>query len=397
MVTKERILSAYDRIRPFIHRTPLIHSRSFSRMSGSEVFIKAENLQKTGSFKVRGVFNKIMGLKGQPVITASTGNHAQALAFAAATLGVKAKIIMPVTVPIVKEEATRAYGAEVVLHGSNLQEAMQYALSQEGYVFVHPFDDEEVIAGQGTIGLEIMEDLEGIGTILVPVGGGGLLAGMASIIKEGSTGTELIGVQTETAPSAHLSFREHRLLSAPVKPTLADGIAVGKVGKTTMEILAHQVDDILLVHEEQIAVAVLLFMERTKLVVEGAGAAPLAALLADPDRFKGRRAVLVASGGNIDPAVIDRIVRKGLVTAGRIALFHVVVDDNPGSLHDLTGIIAAHRANILDVSHNRLTEDLPLGKTRVAFTVEARRREDLGRILTDMRTAGYIVVEGGRP
>jgi threonine dehydratase len=382
-------------IKPFIHRTPLIRSRSFSEMTGADVYVKAENLQKTGAYKVRGVFNKLIGISSGKVITASMGNHAQALAFAARTLGIGSRIVMPLTVSIPKEEATRAYGAEVFLHGENLKEALAYALQQEGYTFVHPYDDDLVIRGQATIGLEIIEDLPEPDVIIVPVGGGGLIAGIALAVKETMPRTRVIGVQTESAPSAYRSFHEHRLAVEPPRPSLADGIAVETLGQRPLAVISRLVDDIVLVKEETIALAVLLFLERMKLVVEGAGAAPLAALIADSERFRGQRVVLVASGGNIDLATMDRILRKGLVTSGRIALFEVIVDDAPGSLHALTGIIARYRANILDVSHNRFTEDLPLGKTRVVFTLEARNRETFNQILSGIRDAGFPVPRMG--
>ena len=393
MAKREDLYRSYEKIKPFIHRTPLIPSRSFSEMSAAEVFVKAECLQKTGAYKVRGVFNKVIGHGLDRVVTASMGNHAQALAFAAQSLAMTARIIMPVTAPIVKEEATKSYGAEVILHGENLQEALDFALAQEGYVFVHPFDDDEVILGQSTVGLEIMEDLQDIDAILVPVGGGGLIAGVALAVKEISPRTEVIGVQTESAPSAHRSFQASRITAVVPGPTIADGIAVGEVGQRPFAVISRMVDDMILVKEEMIALAVLLFMERKKLVVEGAGAAPLAALLANRDRFRGKRIVLLASGGNIDLAVIDRIARKGLVTSGRIAVFEVIVDDTPGSLHTLTGIIAGYRANILDVSHDRLSQDLPLGKTRVSFTVEARTQDSFREILSRIRAGGFAATQ----
>jgi threonine dehydratase len=358
-------------------------------MTGSEVFIKAENLQKTGSFKVRGVFNKMLDLDHKKVITASMGNHAQAVAFAAKKLGFHAKIVMPVTVPIVKEEATKAYGAKVVLHGENLQEALDFAMAQKDYAFIHPYDDDQVILGQATLGFEIMEDLKDIDVILVPVGGGGLMAGTALSAKAFNATGKLIGVQTTSATSALRSFQKNKIIPDRPRPTLADGIAVGKVGEKPFLTISELVDDIIAVDDETIALAVLLFMERKKLVVEGAGATPLAALLLNKGRFKGKRVVLVASGGNIDLTLVDRIIRKGLVAGGRISTFEVLVDDVPGSLHVLAGIIANHRANILDISHNRLREDMPIGKIPVAFTLETRSKDSLSHILSNIVSAGF--------
>ncbi len=388
MIKLQDIQAAAENIKDFIHKTPLIHSNSFSKMTGAEVFLKAENLQKTGSFKVRGAFNKMIKVKGK-VIAASMGNHAQAVAFAAKTLGIQAKIVMPVTAPIVKEEATKGYGAEVVLYGENFHESLDYALSYENYVFIHPFDDDDIISGQGIIGIEIIEDLKDIDIVLVPVGGGGLISGISFAIKALSPGTRIIGVQTESASSAHDSFRQKKILDKPPLPTLADGIAIGKVGDRTFELINQYVDDIVLVDEDSIAMAILLFLERKKLVVEGAGAVTLAALLKNREKFSGKRIVLVVSGGNADFTVIDRIIRKGLVTSGRVGVFDVILDDVPGSLHSLTGILSSHRGNILNVFHDRYAGNLLVGKTRVVLVIEVRSRTHLEEILSDLEKKGF--------
>jgi len=384
------IQKACENIRNHVHKTPLIYSNSFSKMTGAEVYLKAENLQKTGSFKVRGAFNKMLHIKGK-VIAASMGNHAQAVAFAAARIGIHAKIVMPVTAPIVKEAATKGYGAEVVLYGESFKEALDYALSQKDYTFIHAFDDEEIIAGQGTIGIEIMEDLRDVDIIFVPIGGGGLISGISTAVKTLSPKTRIIGIQTESATSAYVSFREKKISDKPPSPTLADGIAIGRIGDRTFEIINKYVDDVIFVREDSIAMAILLFLERKKLVVEGAGAVPLAALLENREKFTGKRIVLVVSGGNIDFTLIDRIIHKGLMTSGRIGVFEVTVDDVPGSLHALTGIITSHRGNILDVVHNRLAADLPIGKTRVVFIVETRSKKHLEEILSELEQKGFGV------
>lgn len=391
MVNIQDIQNALENIRPFIHKTPLIYSNSFSRLTGAEVFIKAENLQKTGSFKVRGAFNKMSELRGGKVIAASMGNHAQGVAFAAGALGIKAKIVMPTTAPIVKEEATRNYGAEVVLHGEGFRDALNYALSQKEYTFIHAFDDEKIIAGQGTIGLEIMEDAKDIDCILVPVGGGGLVSGIAVAVKALSSKTEIIGVQAEAATSAYLSIRKDEITEKPPSPTLADGIAISRVGNLTWQIMNKYIDDIILVDEDSIAMAILLFLERKKLVVEGAGAVALAALIKNMERFKGKKVALVVSGGNIDFTVIDKIILKGLVTSGRIGVFEVVIDDVPGAFYSVTEIIACCRSNVLNVVHYRAAGDLPIGKTKVVFTVEVRGKEHLEVILSNLKTKGIEV------
>ncbi|HUJ18112.1 MAG TPA: threonine ammonia-lyase [Nitrospirota bacterium] len=389
MISLSDIQTARERIAPFIHRTPLILSNSLSRLTGAEVYLKLENLQKTGSFKVRGAFNKLLSVAEPRVIAASMGNHAQAVAFAAGKLGKSSVIVMPETASLVKQEATRGYGAEVVLHGERFSDALEYALTRKDALFIHPFDDDSVIAGQGTASLEIAGDLRDIDAVLVPAGGGGLLAGTAAAIKALSPRTEVIGVQAAQAASACISFSEHRVCERVPGPTIADGIAVGRVGVRTLEYMTKFVDGMLSVEEDAIARAILLFLERKKLVVEGAGAVPLAALLTNAGQFRGRRVVLLVSGGNIDFTLVDRIILKGLVTSGRIGVFSVVIDDVAGSLHAVTGVIGEQKANILDVDHARLGSDVPIGRTKVVFTVEVRGKEHLAEVFDALREKGY--------
>jgi threonine dehydratase len=385
------IRKAADAIGSFIHKTPLIHSHSFSSMTEAEVYLKAENLQKTGSFKVRGAFNKLKSLHNKKVIAASMGNHAQGVAFAAAELRIHAKIVMPVSASIVKQEATKGYGAELVLHGESFQEALQHARSHVDHAFIHAFDDEKIIAGQGTIGLEIIEDLKEIDAIIVPVGGGGLIAGIAIAVKALSPNTEIIGVQTSAAVSAYTSFRKKRITESVPASTLADGIAVGKVGNLTFDIIQKYVDDMVTVEEDSIAKAILLFLERKKLVVEGAGTVPLAALIERKERFRNKKVVLVVSGGNIDFTLIDRIIHRGLVSSGRIGLFEVTVDDVPGRLHALTGIISRQRGNIHTIVHDRLSPELSAVETKVVFTVETRGSDHLNDIIAAIGKNGFAV------
>lgn len=391
MITINDIQLAHRDIAEFIHRTPLIHSRSLSLLSGADVYLKLENLQKTGSFKVRGAFSKLLTVKDRKVIAASMGNHAQAVAYAAGKLGKRATIVMPETAAIVKQEATQGYGAEVVLHGERFNDALDHALSRRDAVFIHPFDDDAVIAGQGTAALEILEDLKDIDAVLVPVGGGGLIAGIAVAVKSLSSLTQVIGVQAAAATSACASFGEHRICERVPGNTIADGIAVGKVGVRTLELMRKHVDAMLAVGEDPIARSILLFLERKKLVVEGAGAVPLAALLENKERFQGKRVVLIVSGGNIDFTLIDRIILKGLMTSGRLGIFAVVIDDIAGSLHAVTGIVGSHKANILSVAHDRTTGDVSIGKAKVVFTVEVRSREHLASVLAALRERGYEV------
>lgn len=389
MIGLKDITEAADRIGPFIHKTPLVYSSSFSAMTGADIYLKAENLQKTGSFKVRGALNRIIGVPGDKVIAASMGNHAQGVAFAAQKLGKLAKIVMPVGASIVKQEATRGYGAEVILYGNSFSEALGYALSHEDHEFIHAFDDDAIIAGQGTVGLEIAEALKDTDYCLVPVGGGGLISGIAVAMKSLSGGTRIIGVQTAAAPSAYASFKDEKILERAARATIADGIAVGRVGDRPFEIIRRYVDDMVLVEDDDVAMSILLFLERKKLVVEGAGAATLAALLANKQMFEGRRVVLVVSGGNIDFTLIDRIIHKGLVISGRIGVFDVTVEDIPGRLQSLAKIIADRKGNILNVVHDRLSPDLPVIMTRVTFTVETKGKEHLQEILSALNENGF--------
>lgn len=391
MVTLEDIREAASAISPHVLRTPMMYSESLSRLSGSQVHVKCENLQKTGSFKVRGAFNKLLRLGAPGVVAASMGNHAQGVACAASVLGIRARIFMPEGVSIVKENAVRAYGAEVVVRGGTLAEALEAAVAEGGDPFVHPYDDDDIIAGQGTLGLEIMEQVEDVDIVLVPVGGGGLISGIALAVKSLRPATRVIGVQTEAAKSAFLSFRGKTIVGEPPGPTLADGIAVGRVGERPFEIMRKFVDDVVTVTESSIARAILLLLERKKLVVEGAGAVPLALLMEDSVKWRGRRAALVLSGGNIDFTLIDKIIYRGLVESGRIGVLQATINDVPGALNSITAVIAALRGNVITVSHDRLAPGLPVGKTKVRFTVEVKNIDHLSDIVRGLRTAGIQV------
>jgi threonine dehydratase len=394
LISLEDIKAARSAILPYVERTPLVRSRALSALSGAEVFLKCENLQRTGSFKVRGAFNKLLALKAENVVAASMGNHAQGVACAASSLGVRAKVVMPVGASIAKELAVRAYGGEVVLHGRSLKEAMEFARSQEGYTFVHTFDDDHLIAGQGTVGLEVVEQAEGgVDFVFVPVGGGSLVGGVAMAVKSLLPDTEVIGVQAEAATSALSSFMAKSIVEKTPGHTLADGIAVGRVGERNLEVILKYVDYMASVDEGSIARAILLLMERKRLVVEGAGAVPLAHLLSEKERYRGKRVVLVISGGNIDVTLLDRVIAKGLSESGRIASFGVVLDDVPGTLAGASGVIAGLRGNILGVSHDRLSGRLPVGKALVRFTVETRGAGHLGEVLSGLKAAGFDAQE----
>lgn len=392
-----KIERAGDRIRKVVLRTPIIYSEALSKLTGKEIFLKLENLQKTGSFKIRGAYYKLCRLsgpkKGREVVAASAGNHAQGVAYASSLLGIHSTIVMPEGAPLAKQMATRAYGGEVVLSGQNTDEALRQARRMEGAgkILIHPFDDEEVIAGQGTIGLEILKDIPEVEGIIVPVGGGGLISGIATIVKKRRPKVQIIGVQSSHAPAAFRSLERKRIVEVKVKPTLADGIAVGRIGEITFPIMQQKVDQIVTVNEEEIASAILMLMERKRLVAEGAGATPLAALLSKGISIKPQKIVLVISGGNIDVHLLDRIIEKGLTRTGRMARFEVLLRDVPGSLTKLTGLVAEHHANILHIVHERAAMDIPIGFSKVILILETRGPDHIQKIKKGLKEKGYTV------
>ena len=335
-VRRARLLSS-----GIVRHTPLMRSKQLSLLTGVDVILKAENLQRTGSFKIRGAANKLVSLsdkqRGRGVITASAGNHAQGVALAAQELGVQCTVVMPKEASIAKVKATSGYGAQIILHGDRLDQALQYGkglAEKRGLTFVHPFDDSAIIAGQGTIGFEICEDEESLNLIVVPVGGGGLIAGIALVVKQISPRTQIVGVQAESFSAAARSFRRRRNVPVVGSHTLADGIAVTKPGKLPMRMIRRYVDDIVTVREDAIAHAQLLLLERAKLVVEGAGAVGLAAFLQGSLQAPGKRTVIVLSGGNIDINLVNRILVDGLTDAGRYLVVEVVLQDTGDNMCD---------------------------------------------------------------
>ena len=354
MVSLADIRAAEQRIAGHVIRTPLVYSPSISALTGARVYLKLETLQKAGSFKVRGATNRILAnitaVRQHGVVAASAGNHAQGVAVAAHAAGVRATIVMPSWASIAKQEATRSYGAEVVMFGSSLEESIGKAgeLAQEGRLFIHPYDDDDVIGGQGTIGLEILDDLPGTDMIVVPVGGGGLIAGIAVAAKTIKPDTRIIGVQAAACPSATKAIAAASPVRVTARPTIADGIRVAECGARTFPILQDYVDQVILVSEEEIAGAMLLLLERKHVVAEGAGAAPLAAILNGSIKIpKGSTVVLVISGGNVDSAQLFRIARQAMARQGRILRFSVLLNDRPGALAELLSVIALQGGNIL--------------------------------------------------
>lgn len=392
------ILEAQDRLKKRVRRTEIIHSHHFSEKLGLPLYFKCENLQRTGSFKIRGALNFMTAqpreLITSGVITASAGNHAQGVAFSADLLGVPAVIYMPETTPLFKVFATREYGAEVVLAGKNFDEAYAAAVEaarKSSMLFVHPFDDLLVMAGQGTIGLEILSDLPDVGTVLVPVGGGGLVAGVAAAIKETHPRVKVIGVESAAAPGMRTSLDAGGVEEATVRVSLADGIAVRKVGASTFPLVRDLVDDVVVVEEEEIAQAIVALLERTKLLVEGAGAATLAALLNRSVRPSMGKTVCVLSGGNIDVKTISVVVERGLLAAGRFLKLRVELDDVPGSLASLSTDIAATRANIIHILHDRRSMLLELGKAEVLLELETRGFDHIDQVVSYLDNKGYKI------
>lgn len=393
----ELIRQASKNIRKAVNTTPLIHSSFFSKLLGTECHLKLENLQKTGSFKARGAYNKILSLtkkeKAEGVITASSGNHAQGVAWASALLGVKSTIIMPESTPIIKYTATRGYGGEVIFHGRTFPEAHRYALAlaeERGLAFIPPFDDELVMAGQGTIGLEIMEALPDVDSVVVPVGGGGLISGIASAVKGIKPDVKVYGVEAAASNSCVASLREGRPVEVEGSPTIADGIAVKRVGDKAWPIIRELVDHVVDVEEDTIAAAILKLLERKKLIVEGAGAVPIAAAM-EGRLPQGGKTVFILSGGNIDVTALDKVIRLGLLREGRILKVATVLSDAPGSLARLTSVIASEKANILHVVHQREAIDVPVSRIRIEIILEVEGREHAGRVLKALDENGYEV------
>ncbi|MCL2055855.1 MAG: threonine ammonia-lyase [Oscillospiraceae bacterium] len=369
-------------------------------MSGAQIYLKYENQQKTGSFKIRGAFNKLACLteRGEipdTVVASSAGNHAQGVAFAASLLGVRARIVMPKNAPIAKISATEGYGAQVLLHGGGYDDAYQKALEiadESGAVFIHAFDDADVIAGQGTAGLEILKDIPAVDTVIVPAGGGGLLAGVSCCIKEINPRVKIIGVQAEGADAVARSFGSRGVASTERADTIADGIAVKSPGALPLSLINRYADDVVTVSDGEIAEAILLLIERTKQVVEPAGAASVAAAVSGKLDLTGKKAVCVISGGNIDVSFIQKIVERGLISRGRQIKLLAVVADAPGSLEKFAQVTGRLGANILSVTQSRHSAGLQLGEAMLQADLEVSGFEH-GRQVTDaLREAGYTMV-----
>ncbi|TGE36946.1 threonine ammonia-lyase [Desulfosporosinus fructosivorans] len=395
-LTLMNVQEAQANIGSYIQRTPLDHSQTYSKMTNSEIYLKLENMQKTGSFKVRGAANKISKLtsleKKYGVIASSAGNHAQGVALAASRGGIPATIVMPESAPIAKIDATRGYGANVILYGNVYDDAYEKAKEIQavtGATFIHPFDDLDVMAGQGTIGLEILEDLPDVDTVLVPVGGGGLISGIAVAIKSLRPKVRVIGIQAAEAASMSEALRSGHPILIDTANTLADGIAVKRAGDLTFDHIKQWVDDIVTVTEDEISAAILSLMERAKSIAEGAGSVALAAALNAKVDITKQKTVLVISGGNIDVNFLAQIIERGLLTNGRSMVFRTILPDRPGNLEKLLILIAKERANVLTVEQVRYDLSVPLRYARVTMTLETLNYEHQEKVLQSIREAGY--------
>ena len=396
MITLADVQAALERIRPSIYLSPCTLSATFSHLTGNSIYLKLDNLQRTGAFKERGALNKLLTMSAQErdqgVIAASAGNHAQGLAYHAGRRGIKAQICMPLTTPLIKVSATKSYGAEVILHGSNYDEACEEAVrrgQQQHLTFVHPFDDDAVIAGQGTLGLEMLQQHPAIEAVVVPIGGGGLIGGIACAIKETNPKIQIIGVQTARLPSMKAAVAAGQPVTLPAAATVADGIAVRRAGDRTLPLVQKYVDDIVTVDEEEIANAVLLLLEREKTMAEGAGAAAIAALINRKIHMAGKKIAVLVCGGNMDVTLLSRIIERGLVKDGRLVRLRVHLPDYPGALHRLTGILADHRANIVETSYDRAYYGVNLGETAIDITMETRGPDQIAELLSALVAAGY--------
>jgi threonine dehydratase len=398
-VTLQDIKDAQITIKDLIIKTPCDFSSSCSKLMGAEIYFKLENNQRTGSFKMRGAANKIASLteveKAKGVIACSAGNHAQGVALSATLSGVKSVIVMPETAPLTKIEATQNYGAEVILKGQSFDEAKEYAFQlaeEKSYVFVHPYEDEKVIAGQGTIGLEIFEQIPHLNQIIVPIGGGGLISGVAVALKSLNSKIKVIGVQAEAVDTMYQLFK-HQKYTKPnyVVATIADGIAIKAPSQEMYaSFISKYVDDVVTVSEGEIAEAIVYLLERAKTVAEGSGATALAAVLSGKIKLEKKNCVMVC-GGNIDLNIISQVIQRGQIQRGRLSEMSVIVPDIPGSLSQLTKILAEHKANILEVHHDRVKHGLGLKETKIDFVIETTSLEHIEKIRQALKNWGAKV------
>ena len=399
MLHPEDVYAARDRVAETARHTPLEYSHTFSELTGADIRLKLETFQRTGAFKIRGATNRIATLpeaeREAGIVTASAGNHAQGVALAASRLGVDSLVVMPENAPVSKVKATRSYGARVELHGVDYDAAAERAReieAAEGRYYLHAFDDEMVMAGQGTLGLEVVEDCPGVETVVVPVGGGGLISGVATAVKDHDPGIRVVGVQAEGAASLPESLERGERVTLDSVDTIADGIATRNVGEKTFEVIRERVDEVVTVGEDDIAVALTTLLERGKTLVEGAGAVPLAALLAGAFDYAGDETVVpLLCGGNIDMNTLTTVILRGLVETGRYLRLRTTLEDRPGALEDLTDVISAHRANIYAIQHDRTSRNIAMNDAEVELALETRGPDHVDDLTGALEDAGYEV------
>jgi len=399
MLDLSDVEAARERVAETARHTPLEYSHTFSELTGADVHLKLETFQRTGAFKIRGATNRIATLpeadREAGVVTASAGNHAQGVALAASRMGVDSTVVMPEDAPIAKVKATQSYGAEVELYGVDYDEAEARAHEierEEGRYYLHAFDDPEVIAGQGTLGLEIVEDLPEVETVVVPIGGGGLVSGVATALKGRNPDTRVVGVQAEGAASVADSLEAGERVVRDSVDTIADGIATRTVGELPFEVIRERVDEVVTVTDDEIAVALTLLLERSKTLVEGAGAVPLAALLSGAiDYGEGETVVPALCGGNIDMNTLTTVVVRGLVQTGRYLRLRTVLEDRPGALEELTEVIADRRANIYAIRHDRTSRDVAMNDAEVELDLETRGPDHVDDLVAALEGHGYPV------
>ena len=397
MVTLKDIWAARERMNGAVVRSRCAQSYSISQLTGSKVWLKFENMQMTGSYKERGALNKILMLsdeeRSRGLVAASAGNHAQAVSHHATQRGLSAQIVMPLATPLNKVMSTRRFGGEVILHGANYDEACveaQRRCAEQRRTFIHPFDDDAVMAGQGTLGLELLEQVPDMDVLVASIGGGGMISGVACAIKELNPKVKVIGVQTSRLPSMKAAVEAGKPVTLPVSATLADGIAVRRAGEQTFPVVQKYVDQILTVEEDEIASAILLLLEREKTLVEGAGAAAIAALMHQKvTGLEDKKVAVVISGGNLDVSILSRIIERGLAEDGRMVRLRIHLPDYPGALHRLTGILAEHRANIVQTSYDRTYFGVDLGNTAIDLTMETRGSEHVKELMGALAVGQY--------
>jgi threonine dehydratase len=399
MLHPEDVHAARDRVAETARHTPLEYSHTFSELTGADIRLKLETFQRTGAFKIRGATNRIATLsqaeREAGIVTASAGNHAQGVALAASRLGVDSLVVMPENAPVSKVKATRSYGATVELHGVDYAAAAERAREVEAAeqrYYLHAFDDETVMAGQGTLGLEVVEDCPDVDTVVVPVGGGGLISGVATAVKDHNPEARVVGVQAEGAASLSRSLERGERVTLNSVDTIADGIATRSVGEQTFEVIKERVDEVVTVGEDDIAVALTTLLERGKTLVEGAGAAPLAALLTEAFAYEDDETVVpLLCGGNIDMNTLTTVLIRGLVETGRYLRLRTTLQDRPGALEDLTDVISAHRANIYAIQHDRTSRNVAMNDAEVELAIETRGPDHVDELTGALEAAGYEV------